>query len=98
MKITLLVAFLMASPLAAAAQEGGIDGTVTDDTGRVLPGVTVEASSAALSAGPQVAVTDGDGRYAFMALPPEATSSRSACPASSGRSGKWRWPPALQPR
>ena len=69
MKTTLLMASLLALPLAAAAQDGGISGTVTDDTGGVLPGVTVEASGAAL-AGPLVAVTDGDGQYAFPALPP----------------------------
>ena len=30
-------------PLAAAAQEATLNGTVTDSTGSVLPGVTVEA-------------------------------------------------------
>ena len=69
MKITLLVASLVAAPLASAAQDGGISGSVTDDTGGVLPGVTVEASSAAL-AGPRLAFTDGDGVYSLTALPP----------------------------
>ena len=69
MKITLMVASLLAAPLTAAAQDGGISGSVTDDTGGVLPGVTVEASSAAL-AGPRLAFTDGDGIYSLAALPP----------------------------
>ena len=69
MKTTLLMASLWALPLAAAAQDGGISGTVTDDTGGVLPGVTVEASGGALP-GPRVAFTDGDSRYACTALPP----------------------------
>ena len=67
--VALLIASWLAAPLAAAAQEGGIVGRVTDGTGGVLPGVTVEVSGAALPAGPLVAVTDGDGGYAFTALP-----------------------------
>ena len=62
------MAFLLTAPLTAAAQDSGIAGSVTDDTGGVLPGVTVEASGGALP-GPVVAITDGDGRYAFPALP-----------------------------
>ena len=73
MRITLMVASLLAAPLAAAAQDGGISGSVTDDTGGVLPGVTVEASSPAL-AGPRVAFTDGDGAYSLTALPPGSYS------------------------
>ncbi len=69
MRIQLIAACILTAPLAAAAQDGGIAGTVTDDTGGVLPGVTVEASGAALPA-PRVAVTDGDGGYAFAGLPP----------------------------
>ena len=37
MKITLIVVCLLAAPCAAVAQDGGIAGTVTDDTGGVLP-------------------------------------------------------------
>ena len=69
MRIVLIAAWMLVAPLAAAAQDGGIAGTVTDDTGGVLPGVTVEASGAALPA-PRLAVTDGDGGYAFTDLPP----------------------------
>ena len=55
----------------AAAQEmrGRITGVVTDNTGAVLPGVTVTASGAAILQ-PQTAVTGGDGTYRYPALPP----------------------------
>ena len=69
MRTIAIAGILLAVPHLAAAQEGGIAGAVTDDTGGVLPGVTVEASSDALP-GPRVAFTDGDGLYRFAALPP----------------------------
>ena len=43
---------------------------MNDDTGGVLPGVTVEAVSPALIEGSRLAVTDAQGRYAFTALRP----------------------------
>jgi hypothetical protein len=57
--------------VAANAQEfrGRINGTVTDDTGAVLPGVTVTVSSPALIQ-PQVQVTGAEGDFRFLALPP----------------------------
>src|SRR5687768_9031469 len=48
---------------------GRINGTVTDNTGAVLPGVSVTASSPALIQ-PQMQVTGADGSYRFLALPP----------------------------
>ncbi len=69
-QIALVAVCLLATPCLVAAQEAGVSGTVTDDTGGVLPGVTVEASGVAPPTGPRTAVTDGDGRYAFTALPP----------------------------
>jgi hypothetical protein len=55
---------------STSAQElrGRIEGVVTDNTGGVLPGVTVTNSSPALIQ-PQVAVTGTDGGYRFPALP-----------------------------
>jgi outer membrane receptor protein involved in Fe transport len=55
---------------AASAQElrGRIVGTVTDNTGAVLPGVTVTASGPALIQ-PQTTTTGPDGTYRFPALP-----------------------------
>ena len=52
----------------ASAQDAGIGGIVTDDTGGVLPGVTVTAASPALTEQQRIAITDGEGRYAFTQL------------------------------
>lgn len=64
--VTLLA---MAAPTFAQEFRGRINGTVTDNTGAVLPGVTVTASSPALIQ-PQVQVTGADGGFRFLALPP----------------------------
>ena len=55
-------------PQAARAQSSGIEGTVVDATGGVLPGVTVEISGAALPDGVTAAFTDEAGRYS-VSLP-----------------------------
>ena len=47
-----------------------VSGQVTDNTGGVLPGVTVEAASPALIGGSRLAVSDGQGRYAIIDLEP----------------------------
>ena len=69
---------LTLSPGAAWAQQGGavgaIAGAVTDATGGVLPGVTVEAASPALIEVSRVAITDGQGLYRIVALRPGAYS------------------------
>ena len=58
-------------PLAAfAQQDAAIGGLVSDTTGGVMPGVTVEARSPALIEGVRTAFTDGQGRYNITALPP----------------------------
>ena len=64
------MACLLAVPYAAAAQDGQIGGMVSDQTGGVLPGVTVVAAGPAPGDASRVAVTDADGRYVFEALPP----------------------------
>src|ERR671912_2529621 len=64
--VTLLA---MAAPTLAQEFRGRINGTVTDNTGAVLPGVTVTATSPALIQ-PQVQVTETDGGFRFQALPP----------------------------
>src|ERR671922_2017996 len=66
--LTLLL-LTVAVPTSAQDFRGRINGTVTDNTGAVLPGVTVTASSPALIQ-PQVQVTGADGSYRFIALPP----------------------------
>ncbi len=65
-----VLACLLAAPAAALAQTGSIAGEVTDETGGVLPGVTVEATSPALIEGVRTTVTDGAGLYEIAALRP----------------------------
>ena len=58
----------LAAPGVVHAQDAAIEGTVTDTTGLVLPGVTVAA--AAETGGPMaVAVTDGAGAFTLTGLP-----------------------------
>jgi len=64
---------LFASPMsgtARAQQASGIAGTVRDASGGVLPGVAVEAASPALIERVRVALSDGEGRYNIVNLPP----------------------------
>jgi outer membrane receptor protein involved in Fe transport len=59
---------MFAAPGLAQEQAGAIEGVVTDATGAVVPGVTVEARSAAGAV--QSTVSDTAGAYRFPALPP----------------------------
>jgi len=63
----LVLVMLLASP-ALAQTTGSINGSVTDNSGAVLPGVRVTATSPALM-GAQVAVTNDQGQYRFPSLP-----------------------------
>ncbi len=69
---TLAVAFLALATLStgAVAQElrGRIAGLVTDDSGAIVPGVSVTATSPALIQ-PQTTTSGSDGNYRFPALP-----------------------------
>src|SRR5262245_15113540 len=56
-------------PTAVFAQ-GTVAGLVTDATGSIVPGVTVEAASPALIEGARSAVTNGQGRYQISDLRP----------------------------
>ena len=66
--LLLLVGSLMI-PTTAVAQSA-IAGTVTDTTGAVLPGVTVEARSPALIEQLRTGVTDDQGQYRIIDLRP----------------------------
>ena len=55
---------------AAVYAQASIAGQVKDVSGAVLPGVTVEAASAALIEKVRTAVTDGGGQYRLEILPP----------------------------
>jgi outer membrane receptor protein involved in Fe transport len=60
---------LSVTPATAQTSTGGLRGFVKDDTGGVLAGVTVEASSPSRIGGAAVEVTDGQGLYRFENLP-----------------------------
>jgi hypothetical protein len=64
---TLFLALLMASP--ALAQTGQINGVISDNSGGVLPGVTVRAVETATGLSRDT-VTGVDGRYTFTSLRP----------------------------
>ena len=63
-------AALVALLPAAAQAQSTITGLVTDNTGGVLPGVTVEAASPVLIEGSRIAISDGTGRYTIVGLDP----------------------------
>ena len=65
----ILLACAAVLPTTALAQST-IAGSIVDDTGGVLPGVTVEASSDVLIEGSRVAVTNGAGQYTIVDLRP----------------------------
>ena len=69
--------------IAAAQQNGSLAGVVTDSTGSLLPGVSVEASSAALIEKTRSAVTDGRGRYRVVDLRPGVYSVTFTLPGFS---------------
>jgi hypothetical protein len=63
--------FMAAAPAALCGQGlGTIAGVVKDASGAVLPGVTVEVSSAALIEKSRTVVTNESGQYAIVSLPP----------------------------
>jgi hypothetical protein len=67
--VVLLICLTLSPAVARAQQAGSIQGKVTDNTGAVLPGVTVEAKSSVLPT-PRTTVSGPDGIYQLPALPP----------------------------
>src|SRR6266516_2786711 len=65
----LLLILVPAAAWAQTAQVGVIAGTVKDQTGAVLPGVTVEAKHQEKGSS-RTAVTDSSGKYRMAQLPP----------------------------
>src|SRR5258708_153096 len=60
---------LIAATAAAPTGQGSLRGYVKDEQGGALPGVTVTAKSPALIQ-PTTAVTDAEGYYRLLNLPP----------------------------
>ena len=63
---------VLSAPWAVSAQttdRSGIEGKIVDESGGVMPGVTVTIASPALQGGRARPVTDAEGRYRFAALP-----------------------------
>src|SRR5262245_15623986 len=69
--VALVAVLFGGSPLVLGAQElrGRITGVVTDNTGAVLPGVSITVAGPALIQ-PQSTVTGSDGSYRYPSLPP----------------------------
>ena len=65
----------------ALAQTGNIRGTVTDETGAVLPGVTVVIKSDALIGGTREQVTNELGVYRFISIPIGTYDVEAALPS-----------------
>lgn len=65
-----LVCFAAVLFPATARAQASISGTVTDASGGVLPGVTIEVASPALIEKVRTAATDGSGAYRITALRP----------------------------
>jgi hypothetical protein len=63
------LAMLLMVPAISSAQSA-IVGLLTDDSGGVLPGVTVEVTSPAMIEGSRSTITDAQGRYRFTEMRP----------------------------
>ncbi len=67
----LAVGLLLLAPIALLAQTTGtIEGTITDQSGAPLPGVTVELAGAGVGSAGKTTVTGSDGKYRFLSLRP----------------------------
>src|SRR6476661_1679953 len=80
----LALAVLMAGAGVALAQAtSAIAGVVTDTSGAVLPGVTIEARSPVLIEQVKTAITDGKGEYKIIDLRPGVYSLTFTLPGFS---------------
>ena len=93
LRLGFVVVLLSLVTANAVAQTTGLGGVVRDTTGAVLPGVTVEASSAALIEKVRTAITDSQGLYRIVDLRPGVYSVTFTLPVSRRSSAKgqdWR--------
>ena len=70
LQITGALSFLaLSTTLSGQVILGSIGGTITDETGATLPGVTATLTSPALQVPQLVITSESDGRYQFNELP-----------------------------
>lgn len=69
-QLSLIFLFLAPVVMAQTIEYGKLTGTVVDEEGAPLPGVTVEITSPALMGGKRATQTSARGSYVFMNLPP----------------------------
>src|SRR5262245_42541015 len=81
--VGIVLAMLLTATPGLAQSAGSLAGTVRDASGAVLPGVTVEASSPALTEKVRSAVSDGRGEYKIVDLPPGTYAVTFALPGFS---------------
>ena len=67
---TALLLMLVVGVAGGQVNTGSVTGTVSDNTGAVMPGVTVSLSGQSLIGGVQTQVSDSSGAYRFDRLPP----------------------------
>jgi hypothetical protein len=67
--VVLLLAIPVVNAQTVSATTGAINGRVADNTGAVLPGVTVTIASSSMM-GTRNTVTNAEGQYRFPAIPP----------------------------
>jgi hypothetical protein len=65
--VAAMLLLVVGAPAFAQLQSGNLYGTITDDQGAALPGVTVTLSG---QGAPMVQVTDAQGRFRFLNLSP----------------------------
>src|SRR5262245_29801441 len=84
-QLLIISIFVLLVPTVLYAQAGAaLTGVVTDTSGAILPGVTVEARSPALIEQVRSAVTDETGRYRIVDLRPGSYSVTFALPGFAG--------------
>ena len=81
--VVMVIMSLVQMASAQGVTTGAIAGRVVDETGGVLPGVTVEAASPALIEGFRTTVTDGEGRYQIIELRPGSYTVTFSLPGFS---------------
>ncbi len=88
--VSLCLVALVASAVGYAATTGRMNGTVQDNDGLALPGVTVQIASDNLIGGAQVAITGGNGSFSFAALPVGMYTVEASLVGFQGATGQVR--------